>query len=125
MTARYPLLAILTTAVLVLVTGTRAAPVVAKKLPVEDLFFEVAIADLARAADLFKPVYERTATVDGWVSLEVSPLLAYEAKATVEQLLDSGTLKRYVPPLVALRNFHVNRPHLVHYQIPSDASAAV
>ena len=49
----------------------------------EDLFFEVAIRDLARAADLFLPVHQRTATVDGWVSLEVSPLLAHDTKGTV------------------------------------------
>jgi transaldolase len=55
-----------------------------KKLSTEDLFFELAIADLARAADLFKPVYERTASVDGWVSLEVSPLLAYDTAKTLE-----------------------------------------
>jgi transaldolase len=55
----------------------------AKKLSVEDLFFEVAIADLTRAADLFKSVYERTATVDGWVSLEVSPLLAHDTAQTL------------------------------------------
>jgi len=52
-------------------------------LSVEDLFFELAIADLTRAADLFKPVYERTATVDGFVSLEVSPLLAYDTAQTL------------------------------------------
>ena len=51
----------------------------------EALFFELAIADLTRAADLFAPIHEKTATVDGWVSLEVSPLLAYDAKATVEE----------------------------------------
>jgi len=50
----------------------------------EDAFFEMAIDDLRRAADLFAPVHQRTATVDGWVSLEVSPLLAYDAKTTVE-----------------------------------------
>ncbi len=50
---------------------------------VEDLFFELAIADLTRAADLFKPVYDRTATVDGFVSLEVSPLLAYDTAQTL------------------------------------------
>ena len=50
----------------------------------EDAFFEMAIADLRRAADLFKPIHDRTATVDGWVSLEVSPLLAYDAKTTVQ-----------------------------------------
>ena len=54
-----------------------------KGLSTEDLFFELAIADLVRAADLFKPVYERTASVDGWVSLEVSPLLAYDTAKTL------------------------------------------
>jgi transaldolase len=48
----------------------------------EDLFFELAIEDLRRAADLFKPVFDRTGGVDGFVSLEVSPLLAYDAKTT-------------------------------------------
>jgi transaldolase len=51
----------------------------------EALFFELVVQDLTRAADLFAPIHERTAGVDGFVSLEVSPLLAYEAKATVEQ----------------------------------------
>ncbi len=51
----------------------------------EDLFFELAIQDLTRAAELFRPVHERTSTVDGWVSLEVSPLLAYDTAATVAQ----------------------------------------
>jgi transaldolase len=51
----------------------------------EALFFELAIQDLTRAADLFKPIHERTASVDGFVSLEVSPLLAYDTKATVAQ----------------------------------------
>ena len=49
----------------------------------EDLFFEVALADLTRAADLFKPVFSRTDGVDGWVSLEVSPLLAHDTKSTL------------------------------------------
>jgi transaldolase len=49
----------------------------------EDLFFELAIDDLRRAADLFLPVHERTDGVDGWVSLEVSPLLAYDTDRTV------------------------------------------
>ena len=49
----------------------------------EDLFFKLAIADLQRAADLFRPIHERTAGVDGWVSLEVSPLLAYDIERTV------------------------------------------
>ncbi|NNN02131.1 MAG: transaldolase [Acidimicrobiaceae bacterium] len=50
----------------------------------EDIFFNLAIADLQRAADLFAPVHERTGGVDGWVSLEVSPLLAYDSAKTVE-----------------------------------------
>ena len=49
----------------------------------EALFFELAVEDLSRAADLFESVHQRTAAIDGWVSLEVSPLLAYDTKATV------------------------------------------
>jgi transaldolase len=51
----------------------------------EELFFKLAIQDLSRAAELFALVHERTGTVDGFVSLEVSPLFAYDTKATVEQ----------------------------------------
>lgn len=49
----------------------------------EALFFELAIEDLTRAADLFKPIHERTNGVDGWVSLEVSPKLAYDTTSTI------------------------------------------
>jgi transaldolase len=49
----------------------------------EALFFEVALEDLTRAADLFRPVWDRTNGVDGWVSLEVSPLLAYDTASTL------------------------------------------
>src|SRR6185369_12243373 len=49
----------------------------------EDLFFDLAMADLSRAAGLFQPVFARTDGVDGWVSLEVSPLLAHDTKATL------------------------------------------
>src|SRR3954453_20245021 len=49
----------------------------------ERLFFELAIEDLRRAADLFAPIHQRTAGVDGWVSLEVSPLLAYDTVRSV------------------------------------------
>ena len=49
----------------------------------EALFFELAIEDLRRAADLFRPVHERTGGADGWVSLEVSPLLAHDTAATI------------------------------------------
>lgn len=55
-----------------------------KGLSGEDLFFDLAIEDLRRAADLFLPVHERTDGVDGWVSLEVSPLLAFDTNKTVE-----------------------------------------
>jgi transaldolase len=51
--------------------------------PAEDLFFDLAIEDLQRAADMFLGIHERTDGVDGWVSLEVSPLLAYDAARTV------------------------------------------
>jgi len=60
------------------------AKLMSSGLSTEDAFFEMAIEDLRRAADLFAPIHQRTATVDGWVSLEVSPLLAYDAKTTVE-----------------------------------------
>ena len=49
----------------------------------EALFFELAIQDLAKAADLFVPIHRRTAGVDGFVSLEVSPLLAHDTARTV------------------------------------------
>ena len=49
----------------------------------DDLFFELALADLTRAAELFQPVFARTDGVDGWVSLEVSPLLAHDTNATL------------------------------------------
>src|SRR5207253_10070412 len=44
----------------------------------EDLFFALALEDLTRAADLFRRIHEATNGVDGWVSLEVSPTLAYD-----------------------------------------------
>ena len=49
----------------------------------EVLFFELALEDLRQATDLFRPVYDRTDGVDGWVSLEVSPLLAHNATGTL------------------------------------------
>jgi transaldolase len=57
-------------------------------LEAEQLFFELALTDLRRAAKLFEPIHERTDAVDGWVSLEVSPLLADDAAATIEQVKD-------------------------------------
>ncbi len=51
----------------------------------EGLFFDLALEDLTRAADLFRPIHERTNGVDGWVSLEVSPLLAHDTGSTLEE----------------------------------------
>jgi len=51
----------------------------------EEIFFDLALADLVRAADLFYPIYQATGGTDGFVSLEVSPLLAYDAQQTIEQ----------------------------------------
>src|SRR5271156_542394 len=49
----------------------------------ETLFFELAMEDLSRAAELFRPIHEKTNGVDGWVSLEVSPLLAHDTASTL------------------------------------------
>jgi transaldolase len=58
-----------------------------KGLSGEELFVELALEDLRRAADVFRPVFERTGGVDGWVSMEVSPLLADNTQATVDAAL--------------------------------------
>ncbi|SRR5579871_626096 len=50
----------------------------------EELFFDLALEDVTRAADLFRPVHNRTNGVDGWASLEVSPLLAHNTATTLE-----------------------------------------
>jgi transaldolase len=64
----------------------------------DELFFELALEDLTEAADLFRPIWEKTNGVDGWVSLEVSPLLAHDTAST----------------LAAARDLHgrANRPNL-------------
>jgi transaldolase len=59
-----------------------------KGLEGEDLFFELALTDLKRAAKMFEPEHERTDRMDGWVSLEVSPLLAYDTEKTIQQAAD-------------------------------------
>jgi transaldolase len=64
----------------------------------EVLFFELALEDLRQAADLFRPIYDRTNGVDGWVSIEVSPLLALN---TTETLTAARTL-----------HTHADRPNL-------------
>jgi transaldolase len=54
----------------------------------EDLFFDLALADLTKAADLFRPAFERTDKVDGWVSLELSPSLAYDTERSIAAARD-------------------------------------
>jgi transaldolase len=54
----------------------------------EGLFFEIALEDITQAADLFRPIHERSNGVDGWVSLEVSPVLAHDAKSTLAEAID-------------------------------------
>jgi transaldolase len=54
----------------------------------EGLFFEIALEDITQAADLFRPIHERTSGVDGWISLEVSPVLAHDAKTTLAEAKD-------------------------------------
>ncbi len=72
-------------------SGAYDAAIAAKArsgLDAEGVFFELAIEDLTRAADLFRPTFERTGGLDGWVSLEVSPHLAYDAAATLAAAKD-------------------------------------
>jgi transaldolase len=54
----------------------------------EQLFFELALEDITQAADLFRPIWEKTNGVDGWVSLEVSPLLAHDTASTLAAAKD-------------------------------------
>jgi transaldolase len=56
---------------------------VAKGKSGEELFFDLALEDITKAADLFRPIWDRTRGVDGWVSLEVSPLLAHDTASTL------------------------------------------
>jgi transaldolase len=61
----------------------------------EELFFELALEDLTQAADLFRPIYDGTDRVDGWVSLEVSPLLAYDTARSIKEATElHGRAKR-------------------------------
>ena len=56
----------------------------AQGLPCEDIFFELALQDLTQAADLFRPIFDASGGSDGWVSLEVSPLLANDTAGTIQ-----------------------------------------
>lgn len=60
---------------------------IAQGLSNEALFFDLALEDLTAAADIFRPIHDRSAGVDGWASLEVSPLLANDAAGTVREAL--------------------------------------
>jgi transaldolase len=57
----------------------------------EQLFFDLAIEDLTAACDLFRPIHDSTSGLDGWASLEVSPLLAYDSASTVKEAKDLWT----------------------------------
>jgi transaldolase len=59
-----------------------------KGLSGEPLFFDLALEDVTRAADMFRPIHELTNGVDGWVSLEVSPLLAHDTASTIAAAKD-------------------------------------
>jgi transaldolase len=73
----------------------------------EILFVELALEDLRRAADVFRPEFDRTQGIDGWVSMEVSPLLANDTQGTID---------------AALRIFkQANRPNL-YIKIPGTAA---
>jgi transaldolase len=75
----------------------------------EEIFVELALEDLRRAADLFRPVFDRTQGTDGWVSMEVSPLLANDTNTTID---------------AALRiHKQANRPNL-YVKIPGTAAGA-
>ena len=54
----------------------------------EELFFELALEDLRHAADLLRPIYDQTDGMDGWVSLEVSPLRVHDATSTLAAAKD-------------------------------------
>ena len=59
-----------------------------KGMEPEDIFFELALADVTRAAKMFEQIHKETDRMDGWVSLEVSPTLAYDTQGTVQQAAD-------------------------------------
>jgi transaldolase len=54
----------------------------------EELFFDLALDDITRAADQFRPIHDKTNGVDGWVSLEVSPMLAHDTESTLREARD-------------------------------------
>ena len=65
----------------------------------EELFFELALEDLTQAADLFRPIHDATDGVDGWVSLEVSPLLAYDTAGSIKEAAELHAQSEPAQPL--------------------------
>ena len=60
----------------------------AHPISMKELFFELALEDLRAAADLFRPIYESTDGIDGWVSLEISPRLVHDIAGTVAEVVE-------------------------------------
>ena len=76
----------------------------------EELFFELALEDLRHAADLFRPIHDQTDGVDGWVSLDVSPLLAYDTTTTLTTVKDLYVRARRPNLLITIPGTKENLP---------------
>ena len=85
---------------------------VAQGLRGEELFFDLALEDLTRAADAFAPIHRATAGVDGWVSLEVSPLLARDAQGTVKAARDLHTSAGRPNLFIKIPGGEIGRAHV-------------
>ena len=88
----------------------------------EALFFELALEDLTRAADLFRPIWDQTHGVDGWVSLEVSPLLAHDPKST---LLAAKDLHARAAATIAVGQYGHQRSESVGCPVRQDTRCAI
>lgn len=76
----------------------------------EALFFELALEDLVQAADLFRPIYDTTGGIDGWVSLEVSPLLADDTAGTIKAAVQLHTRARRPNLFIKIPGTHAGIP---------------
>jgi transaldolase len=90
--------------ILLLTSGTSALSVSAALTPGRlasgksgENLFDLALDDITRAGDLFRPTYDRTNGVDGWVSLEVSPVLAYDIASTLAEAKELFSRARPIP----------------------------
>jgi transaldolase len=90
----------------------------------EALFFELALEDITRAASQFRPVYERTQGVDGWVSLEVSPLLAHDAKSTLAAARDLHARAATPNLFIKIRGPRRDCPRLRKQSLPESRSTS-